>query len=62
MSDRGLNGTPRPGVGYNAGGKRTEALARRLRELKRRHAAGQDPFRGEPLPAMPLHPDQEKRR
>lgn len=58
MSGRGLVGTPRPGAGYNMGGKRAQALAARLKEIKRRQAAGEDPL-GKPLPPMP-HADNKR--
>lgn len=55
---RGLTGTPRPGAGYNRGGKRAEAMLARMKEIRRRQAAGQKVY-GKPLPAMP-HADDGK--
>ena len=52
------DGTPRPGAGYNAGGKRTAALARRLRVIRARMAAGEDPY-GKPLPALTSGPGRD---
>lgn len=52
MGARGIPGTPRPGAGYNRGGKRAEAMLARMKEIRRRQAAG-EPVYGKPLPAMP---------
>jgi hypothetical protein len=54
MGARGIPGTPRPGNGYNNGGKRCEAMKARLKEIQRRQAAG-EPVYGKPLPSMPIN-------
>lgn len=55
---RGLTGTPRPGAGYNRGGKRAEAMLARMKEIRRRQAAG-EPVYGKLLPAMPHVTDRK---
>lgn len=53
-------GTRYDGMGLNFGGKRVNALTKRLKLMEERRAAGLDPFTGK-RPPMPTNPGAPKK-